>query len=135
MNIQLGRQKEELQVFQAIAAVPSQANLLASAGTKGSATGSPVERRQFLWERILSRAMFLAAEHQDLDVARLILQLLQKHQGLKAGAKDYTNLIKTFSNGQQPENALQVLILMTKRYVYTYLYSSVFSLAPQCTKQ
>jgi pentatricopeptide repeat protein len=136
-----GDVEAELEVFKALAASPSQISLAGTGGTtnigkkkkqqqqqqqqqeedeqaqaQAQATSKQEEKHSFHWERILSRAMYLAAEYQRLDIAQLVLSLLQKHRGLKAGgAKDYMNLIKAFSHAQRPGDALQVLMMMNDR--------------------
>lgn len=74
----LGRVEEELATFQAV--VRSQAEQLTTAGAPGG-------KAAVAWERVLSRAMFLAKDHGRAEVAGTVLGLLQKHKHLKAGAK------------------------------------------------
>jgi pentatricopeptide repeat protein len=125
-----GDVEAELQTFKALAASPAQIQL---AGTQNKASGKskrkdstsapgppPIspqqEKHLFLWERLLSRAMYLASEHHRLETASLVLSLLQKYPGLRAsGATDYMNLIKAFSHASRPGDALQVIMIMNQR--------------------
>ena len=118
----IGAVDTELEVFKALAASPAQVGLVGTTtGGKGAAKkdAAPLpqkEKNLFLWERLLSRAMYLAAQHHRLDTATLVLGLLQKHPGLKAtGPTDYMNLIKAFSHAHRPGDALQVLLVMNQR--------------------
>ena len=98
----LGRVEEELAAFQEVV-------------RSGPEAVTPGSKAAVAWERVLSRAMFLAKEHGRAEVAGAVLGLLQKHKHLTAGARDYTNLIKAFGAAGQPEPALQVLVLMNQR--------------------
>ena len=127
-----GDVEAELETFRALAASPAQIQLVGTQnkrsfkGKKKDATSASAsspsiaspqqERHLFLWERLLSRAMYLSSEHHRLDTASLILSLLQKYPGLRAsGATDYMNLIKAFSHASRPGDALQVIVLMNQR--------------------
>lgn len=134
-----GKVEEELDTFQALAASPAQVVLGESRkhlGAKGkrkktpfAANPSPLlasstveapssskeEKHLFLWSRILSRAMYLSAELGRLDVASLVLALLQKYSGLRAASPaDYMNLIKAFGQAKRPGDALRVLHVMNQ---------------------
>jgi len=127
-----GDVEAELQTFKALAASPAQIQLAGAQNkasgkskkkdaTSASAFSSPPaspqqEKHLFLWERLLSRAMYLASEHHRLDTASLVLSLLQKYPCLRAsGATDYMNLIKAFSHASRPGDALQVIMIMNQR--------------------
>ncbi|TFJ83287.1 hypothetical protein NSK_005410 [Nannochloropsis salina CCMP1776] len=71
---------------------------------KGDVEPYPLARNaRATWSRILSRAMYLSAELGRLDVASLVLALLQKYSGLRAASPaEYMNLIKAFGQAKRP---------------------------------
>jgi L,D-peptidoglycan transpeptidase YkuD (ErfK/YbiS/YcfS/YnhG family) len=59
--------------------------------------------------------MYLSAELGRLDVASLVLALLQKYSGLRAASPaDCMNLIKAFGQAKRPGDALRVLHVMNQ---------------------
>ncbi|KAM3571668.1 hypothetical protein VYU27_006321 [Nannochloropsis oceanica] len=124
-----GDVEAEFETFQALASSTAQVQMVgtqnksSSKGKKKDATSasasSPTpqqEKHLLLWERLLSRAMYLSSEHHRLDMASLILSLLQRYRYLRAsGPTDYMNLIKVFSQASRPGDALQVMVLMNQR--------------------
>jgi len=83
----LGRVEEELAVFHALADSPSQAQAPARAQAQAQAKPQQGGKAAGAWERLLSRAMFLAKEHGRVDTAEKVVGLLQRHKHLGAGAK------------------------------------------------